>query len=94
MTKTISLSKSKLNAYHQCKKRLWLEVNRRDLLEVSAETQRVFATGHQVGALARREHDGGILVAEDVPWSEAAKQTQAALAGASEARGVRGRGRA
>ena len=79
VTKTVSLSKSKLNAYHQCKKRLWLEVNRLDLLEVPAETQRVFATGHQVGALARREHDG-ILVAEDVPWSEAAKQTQAALA--------------
>jgi len=79
-TQSISLSKSKLNAYHQCRKRLWLEVNRRDLLEVSAETQRVFATGHQVGALARREHDGGILVAENVPWSEAAKQTEAALA--------------
>ena len=80
VTKSISLSKSKLTAYHQCRKRLWLEANRRDLLEVPAETQRVFATGHQVGALARREHDGGILVAADVPWSEAAKQTQAALA--------------
>jgi hypothetical protein len=36
--------------------------------------------GHQVGALARAEHGDGILVAEDVPWAEALKQTQAALA--------------
>ncbi len=80
MTKSISLSKSKLNAYRQCRKRLWLEVNRRDLLEASAETQRVFATGRQVGDLARREHGDGILVAEDVPWCEAEQQTQAAFA--------------
>jgi len=80
MAQTISLSKSKLNAYHQCKKRLWLEIHRRDLLEVSAETNRIFAVGHQVGALARAEHAGGILVAEDVRWPEALEQTQAALA--------------
>jgi hypothetical protein len=80
MAKTFPLSKSKLNAYHQCKKRLWLEVHRRDLLEVSAEADRTFAVGHQVGALARAEHPDGVLVAEDVRWPEALKQTQAALA--------------
>jgi len=80
MAKTFPLSKSKLNAYHQCRKRLWLEVHRRDLLEVSAETDRIFAVGHQVGALARAEHPDGVLVAEDVRWPEALKQTQAALA--------------
>jgi len=80
MKKTISLSKSKLNSYHQCKKRLWLEVHRRELLQVSAQTERVFEVGHQVGELARREHADGILVAEGVPWAEAEKQTQAVLA--------------
>jgi hypothetical protein len=80
MTKPISLSKSKLNAYHQCKKRLWLEVHRRVLLEVSAETNRIFAVGHQVGALARAEHADRILVPDDIPWMEAERQTQTALA--------------
>jgi hypothetical protein len=80
MARPLSLSKSKLNAYHQCQKRLWLEVHRRELLEVSAETDRIFAVGHQVGALARAEHADGILVAENVSWPEALQQTQAALA--------------
>jgi len=31
VVKPISLSKSSRNAHHQCKKRLWLEVYRRDL---------------------------------------------------------------
>jgi hypothetical protein len=79
MKKTISLSKSKLTSYHQCKKRLWLEVHRRELLEESAGTNRLFEIGHQVGALARREHADGILVAEGVKWPEAERQTQAAL---------------
>jgi hypothetical protein len=80
MKKPISLSKSKLNSYHQCKKRLWLEVHRRDLLEETAEMKRIFEAGHRVGELARREHTDGILVAEGVPWAEAERQTQAALA--------------
>jgi predicted RecB family nuclease len=74
------LSKSRLNAYHQCRKRLWLEVHRRDLLEVSEGTNRIFAVGHRVGALARAEHADGVLVAEDAPWAEAARQTHSALA--------------
>ena len=80
VAKPISLSKSKLNAYHQCKKRLWLEVHRRDLLEASAATSRIFAVGQQVGSLARAEHADGILVPNDLAWSEAEQQTQAALA--------------
>src|SRR5215470_983998 len=80
VAKPISLSKSKLNAYHQCKKRLWLEVHRRDLLEASAATSRIFAVGQQVGSLARAEHADGILVPDDLAWSEAEQQTQAALA--------------
>ena len=51
------LSKSKLIAYRQCPKRLWLEVHRRDLREDSAETQARFQTGYQVGDIARRIYD-------------------------------------
>lgn len=80
MKKTISLSKSKLTSYHQCKKRLWLEVHRRELLEESVGTNSLFEIGRQVGEVARREHADGILIAEGVDWPEAARQTQAALA--------------
>ncbi|MFZ5499667.1 MAG: DUF2779 domain-containing protein [Pseudomonadota bacterium] len=59
------LSKSKLLAYRQCPKRLWLEVHRPDLREDSAATQASFAVGHQVGDIARRLYDPqgrGVLI--------------------------------
>ena len=51
------LSKSKLLAYRQCPKRLWLEVNQPELREDSAATQARFQTGYQVGDIARRIYD-------------------------------------
>jgi hypothetical protein len=51
------LSKSKLLAYRQCPKRLWLEVYRPDLREDSADTQARFQTGYQVDDIARRIYD-------------------------------------
>ena len=50
-------SKSKLMAYRQCPKRLWLEVHRPDLREDSAGTQARFQTGYQVGDIARSLYD-------------------------------------
>jgi CRISPR/Cas system-associated exonuclease Cas4 (RecB family) len=52
-----SLSKSKLIAFRQCPKRLWLEVHRPELREDSAATQVSFANGHRVGELARAIYD-------------------------------------
>ena len=60
-----TLSKSKLMAYRQCPKRLWLEVHRPDLREDSAATQTSFAVGHQVGDIAQRLYDPkgkGVLI--------------------------------
>lgn len=60
-----TLSKSKLLAYRQCPKRLWLEVHRLDLRKDSAATQASFAVGHQVGDIAQRLYDPkgkGILI--------------------------------
>ncbi len=60
-----TLSKSKLLAYRQCPKRLWLEVHRPKLREDSAATQASFAVGHQVGDIARRLYDPkgkGVLI--------------------------------
>ena len=47
------LSKSKLIAYRQCPKRLWLEVHRPELREDSSGTQ----VGYQMGEIARRIYD-------------------------------------
>jgi len=51
------LSKSKLMAYRQCPKRVWLEVHHPDLRVDTAASQKNFATGHQVGAIAQQIYD-------------------------------------
>ncbi len=52
-----SLSKSKLLAYRQCPKQLWLELHKPNLRQVSATTQATFDAGNQVGDIARRLYD-------------------------------------
>jgi hypothetical protein len=52
-----SLSKSKLLAFRQCPKRLWLEIHRPTLRQDSAATQASFDVGHQVGDIARQLYD-------------------------------------
>ncbi len=59
------LSKSKLLAFRQCPKRLWLEIHRPDLRADSAATEASFQIGHQVGDIARQIYDPqhqGILI--------------------------------
>jgi hypothetical protein len=53
----LRLSKSKLLAFRQCERRLWLELHRPGLRHDDANSQAAFATGHQVGELARRLYD-------------------------------------
>ncbi|MEO6986967.1 MAG: DUF2779 domain-containing protein [Paralcaligenes sp.] len=60
-----TLSKSKLIAFRQCPKRLWLELHHPDLSEYSAATQASFEVGHQVGDIAHVLYDPkgkGILI--------------------------------
>jgi hypothetical protein len=52
-----SLSKSKLLAYRQCPKQLWLELHKPNLRQVSATTQATFDAGNLVGDIARRLYD-------------------------------------
>lgn len=80
----ITLSKSKVNAYHQCRKRLWLEIHRPDLREESPASQRAFAIGHTIGELAQREHPDGILIGPASPrapinWPQVFAETKQAL---------------
>lgn len=70
-----TLSKSKLLAYRQCPKRLWLEVHRPTLRDDSAATQSSFTIGHQVGDIARKLYDPkdkGVLIDPQVDGFDAA----------------------
>ncbi len=51
------LSKSKLLAFRQCTKRLWLEIHHPELRADSAATQTSFDVGHQVGDIAQVLYD-------------------------------------
>ena len=51
------LSKSKLLAYLQCHKRLWLEIHRPELGKDSRPMEAAFAVGNSVGAVARKIYD-------------------------------------
>lgn len=77
------LSKSRLMAFLQCPKRLWLEKHRPELAEVDAARQAVFDTGHAVGDLARRLYDPdgtGQLISGESGMQAALRDTRAALA--------------
>lgn len=54
---TRTLSKSKLIAYRQCPKRLWLEIHRPELRQDSSATQASFNVGFQVGDVAQQIYD-------------------------------------
>jgi hypothetical protein len=51
-----NLSKSKIIAFRQCPKRLWLEIHKPELRDDSA-SEAVFAIGNQVGEIARGIYD-------------------------------------
>lgn len=70
-----TLSKSKLLAYRQCPKRLWLEVNHPELRADSAATTASFSVGNQVGEIARAVYDSagkGVLINPQEEGFEAA----------------------
>ncbi|KFI08311.1 DUF2779 domain-containing protein [Massilia sp. BSC265] len=53
----LCLSKSKLLAFRQCERRLWLELHRPGLRQDDDASLAAFSAGHQVGDLARRLYD-------------------------------------
>lgn len=78
-----TLSKSKLLAYRQCPKRLWLEIHRPDLREDSAATHISFQAGLEVGEVARRVYDpqgqGALIDPQVEGWNAAFARTQSLL---------------
>lgn len=83
MTTRRSLSKSKILAWLQCSKRLWLEVHRPNLLAYSEAAQGRFAEGHRIGDLARRLYDpqdkGELIDVAAEGYDAAYARTQALL---------------
>ncbi len=82
-----NFSKSKLLAYRQCPKRLWLEIHRGDLLEQGAVTQAAMAQGHEVGAIARKIYDseerGYFLDLEILGFRDLLSQSKVLIDGAN-----------
>ena len=74
------LSKSRIMSGLQCPKRLWLEANQPTLAEVDARTERSFAVGHSVGAIARTLWPDGHLVGHDHELDAAIAETRRVLA--------------
>lgn len=82
-----NLSKSKLLAYRQCPKRLWLEIHRRDHINLAAGSQSAMAQGHEVGAIARKIYDpeehGHFLDLEILGFRDLLSQSKALIDGAN-----------
>jgi hypothetical protein len=81
-----NLSKSKLLAFRQCPKRLWLEIHHPERRQDSGGTQASFAVGHQVGDIAHRLYDPkgkGQLIDPQADGYAAALARTSALLGSS-----------
>lgn len=72
---SIRLSKSKLLAFRQCPKRLWLEVNRPDLRVDDESAKQRFMAGNRIGELARTQYADGVLIAPDNHLASALRET-------------------
>ena len=75
------LSKSKITAFEQCPRRLWLSVHRRGLAEQDEGAEARFATGHEVGAVACALLPDGVMVEAEPDLAAALATTRALLEG-------------
>ena len=73
------LSKSRILAWRQCPKRLWLQIHRPDLADVSDATFARFSMGAGVGEVARNPNPGGVLIGHGEAPSQALTETAALL---------------
>lgn len=79
-TRRFGLSKSKITAFEQCPKKLWLATHRPELAEQDEGAEARFATGNAVGEIACALHPGGVMV--DPPsLSEALGKTSSLISG-------------
>jgi CRISPR/Cas system-associated exonuclease Cas4 (RecB family) len=77
------LSKSRVTAFEQCPKRLWLQVNRRELAELDAGAEARFASGHDVGAAACALQPDGVMIEAEPDLAAAVNITADIIASGS-----------
>lgn len=75
------LSKSKITAFEQCPKRLWMSVHRRDLAKQDEGAEARFTVGHEVGAIACALLPDGVMVEAEPDLMAALVTTRALLDG-------------
>jgi hypothetical protein len=70
------LSKSRVLSAMQCQKRLWLEANRPELRQVSADLERRFRQGKRLNEVVHGLFSDGQLIGPEVPLGEALELTR------------------
>lgn len=75
----VGLSKSRLLAWRQCPKRLWLQIHKPEVMDVGENVERGFHIGYEVGDVARTLYPNGILIENDDDLKAALAATQVAL---------------
>ncbi len=79
------LSKSRITAFEQCPKKLWLSVHKRELAETQAGSELRFSGGNEVGDIACELSPGGVMIEAQPDLKAALKQTSELLAGGHRA---------
>jgi len=79
MTKQFGLSKSRITAFEQCRRKLWLSVHRpKEAVRTAASLARM-NLGNEVGAIARAAAPGGRLIETQQNLTVALEQTNALI---------------
>jgi hypothetical protein len=82
MTRQFGLSKSRIAAFEQCPRRLWLQVHRPELAEYGEAAQMAFVGGHDVGVTACALYPDGVMVEAEPDMAAAISRTQELIAAA------------
>ncbi|WP_418024079.1 DUF2779 domain-containing protein [Paracoccus sp. TD-10] len=78
--KKFGLSKSKIAAFEQCPKRLWLHVHRAELADIDDAAAAGFAAGNTIGAIACSLLPDGVMVKADPDLKAALRTTEQLIA--------------
>lgn len=79
MGKRFGLSKSKITAFEQCRKRLWLQTHKAEVAVEDESAQARFAKGNAVGDLACELCPNGIMIKAEPDLRSALERTQELL---------------
>lgn len=78
-----TLSKSKIMAFRQCPKKLWLEIHRPELLKISDVSEAKYQIGYQVGKIAQSVYDpnslGAVIDIKSEGFQQALERTKKLL---------------